>query len=113
MEGLFFELVFEAGKSLRDSFPKAITQARMLDNFVTGRVIEQIRCLSGGLRFALSLIRKQSNTINDKNEDKLSSGISQVAQKLSVQVLSACDLFINTIISNINRFGSQVCQVTG
>ena len=98
----FFELVFEAGESLRDSFPKAITQARMLDNFVTGRIIEQIRCLSGGLRFALSLIRKQSNTVNDKNEDKFSSGISQVAHKLSVQVLSACNLFINTIISTEN-----------
>ena len=93
----FLDFVFNAEETIRDSFATAASQSGECDRFVMGRIIEQIRCLSGGLRLALSLARKLSLTASNRNEYKSISGISRVAHELSMKLASHCDLFLNTI----------------
>jgi hypothetical protein len=93
----FLDFVFNAEETIRDSFATAASQSGECDRFVMGRIIEQIRCLSGGLRLALSLTRKLSLTASNGTEYKSISGISRVAHELSMKLASHCDLFLNTI----------------
>jgi hypothetical protein len=98
----FLDFVFNAGENIRDSFATAASQSGVCDRFVMGRIIEQIRCLSGGFRLCLSLTRKLLLTASNGNEYKSISGISRVVHELSMELASDCDLFLNTINAEDN-----------
>ncbi|MGK3739182.1 MAG: hypothetical protein ACI90V_006029, partial [Bacillariaceae sp.] len=83
--GTFFDHLLDVGKNIKESYVRVASEGGNCDRFMVERVVEQLRCLSGGLRLALSLIRKIS----------ISTGISRVARELSVYLLSVCGIFLH------------------
>ena len=83
--GTFFDHLLDVGKNIKESYVRVASDGGNCDRFMVERVVEQLRCLSGGLRLALSLIRKIS----------ISTGISRVARELSGYLLSACGIFLH------------------
>jgi hypothetical protein len=106
----FFDLVFNIGRNLRDSLAIVALPNGACNFFATGLVIEQIRCLSGGLKFSLLLIQKLSVAAENENEYKPQSGISRVAHELSKQFVSVCESFAHTI-KNADELETPISQV--
>lgn len=95
--GSFLDFVLHIGENLNVLFVGAASQSGTCDEFEMGYIIEQIRCLSGGLQLVLSLIRKIFITAGNESVYKQLSGISRIAHELSKQLVSCCKTFLNSI----------------
>ncbi len=93
----FLDLALDAGETLQDSFETAASQNWECDRFAMGRILEQLRYLSGGFRLALSLSRTLSVTTSNESEYWPVTGISRVTHELSRHLVCCCDMFLKQI----------------